>query len=240
MSIVTVSILTYAPGGRYRAFANVGRWMMRPFKAEGLRFQKLLGSGQNFGLIPDLSTYVFLGVWATETQARHFFQTPDWQYFLEKTESTGTLWLQPFKAHGNWDGANPFANESDMPGILPDAQTPIAVLTRASIRTWSLLDFWRHVPQARQRLKDHQADLLFSIGVGEKPIVQQATISVWRNAAAVDQFAYRQSGHKEIVRLTRQRKWYSEELFARFTVLAMQGSLFSHLHQPRETRVVSQ
>ncbi len=227
MSIVTVTVLNYQPGGQYRAFANVGRWMIRPFKAEGLQFQKLLGSGQNFGLVPNWSTYVFLGVWDTETQARHFFQTPDWQFYLEKTQATGTLWLQPFKSQGQWDGRNPFLTEVALQQNPPNQ--PIAVLTRATIRTRSLLDFWRHVPQARQRLNDHQQDLLFSIGVGEKPVVQQATISVWRDAAAVEQFAYRQSGHKEIVRLTRQRKWYSEELFARFTVLAMEGTLFTRV-----------
>ena len=70
--------------------------------------------------------------------------------------------------------------------------------------------------------------------------MQQATISVWRDAAAVEQFAYRQSGHKEIVRLTRQRRWYTEELFARFTVLAMEGPFFSQVAQPTETRFVRQ
>lgn len=240
MSIVTVTVLKYRSGGRYRAFANVGRWMMRPFRAEGLRFQKLLGSGQNFGLMPDLSTYVFLSVWDTETQARQFFQTPDWQFFLEKTEATGTLWLQPFKSQGNWDGANPFGSSADLAGVNPNPESPVAVLTRATIRTRSLLDFWRHVPQARQRLNDHRDDLLFSIGVGEKPVTQQATVSVWRNAAAVEQFAYRQSGHKEIVRMTRQRKWYSEELFARFTVLATEGALFGPLARVKVVGSVAQ
>ncbi len=234
MSIVTVTVLKYPPGGRYRAFANVGRWMLRPFKAEGLRFQKLLGSGREFGLMPDLSTYVFLGVWDTQTQAKLFFQTSGWQFYLQKTEATGTLWLQPYKAHGRWDGKNPFDTGTDSYRPSGESDTPIAVLTRATIRTRSLLDFWRHVPQARQRLNDHRANLLFAIGVGEKPIVQQATISVWRNAAAVEQFAYRQQGHKEIVRLTRQRHWYTEELFARFAVVAMEGAVFSQAGQPTE------
>lgn len=239
MSIVTVVVLKYRPGGHYRAFANVGRWMIRPFRAEGLRFQKLLGSGQNFGLVPDLSTYVFLAVWDTEMQARYFFQTPAWQFFLEKTDVTGTLWLQPLKAHGLWDGQNPFISDAGAQPADSRVNAPIAVLTRATIRTRSLLDFWRHVPQVRQRLRDHQADLLFSIGVGEKPVVQQATISVWRDAAAVEQFAYRQSGHKEIVRLTRQRNWYSEELFARFRVLAMEGALFDEITRGNQTLVIA-
>lgn len=41
----------------------------------------------------------------------------------------------------------------------------------------------------------------------------------------VDQFTYRQSGHREIVKKTHQRKWYSEELFACFSVLAVEGEV---------------
>lgn len=229
MSIVTVTILTYGTGGRYRAFTNMGRWMWRPFRAEGLQFQKLLGSGKNFGLVPNWSTYVFLGVWDNEQTARQFFKTDDWQVYLKKTERTGTLWLAPYQSHGKWDGQNPFETSASA-SVGMEVDKPVAVLTRATIRTRALLDFWQHVPQARQRLKDHQANLLFSIGVGEKPVVQQATISVWRSPAAVEQFAYRQSGHREIVKLTRQRRWYAEELFARFSVLSMEGDLLSHLN----------
>jgi hypothetical protein len=45
----------------------------------------------------------------------------------------------------------------------------------------------------------------------------------------VEQYAYRQSGHKEVVRLTRQRNWYTEELFARFSVVGAEGELFTKI-----------
>ncbi|MBO0952065.1 DUF3291 domain-containing protein [Fibrella forsythiae] len=233
MSLVTVTVLNFAPGQRYRAFANMGRWLMKPFDVPGLGFQKMMGTGKNFGLWPDFSRYVFLGVWATEAQATAFFASEQWQSFLPTagytaTSPTSTLYLQPIKSHGLWDGVDPFPVTTNVPGsnVPTDAATadrPIAVLTRASIRTGALLDFWRNVPEARKRIDEQGDNLLMALGAGEKPLVQQCTISVWQNAALVDQFAYRQSGHREIVKKTRQRKWYSEELFARFTVLRMDG-----------------
>ncbi|WP_375447050.1 DUF3291 domain-containing protein [uncultured Fibrella sp.] len=236
MSLVTISILTFPPGQRYRAFANMGRWLMKPFNVPGLGFQKMMGTGKNFGLWPDFSRYIFLGVWETEAQAQAFFATDQWRFFLPDKHQTAhsqppTLYLQPFKSHGLWDGIDPFRPTNNVPeklaGTVPaNANTPdrpIAVLTRASIRTGALLDFWRNVPEARKRIDEQEDNLLLAFGAGEKPVVQQCTISVWRNAALVDQFAYRQSGHREIVKKTRQRNWYSEELFARFTVLKMDG-----------------
>lgn len=229
MAIVTIAVLRYEPLARFRAFASMGRVLMQPLRAEGLRFSKLMGTGVNFGLIPDLSTYVFLGVWDDDATARAFPRTDFYQNLSRGTQPISTLYLQPQRAHGLWDGQNPFNFPKEPPLTNHKLQTenPIAVLTRATIRTRALPDFWQHVPQARQRLTDHADDLLFGIGAGEVPVVQQCTISVWRDAAAVDRYAYRQSGHKEVVRLTRERKWYTEELFARFSVLRAEGALFA-------------
>lgn len=232
MSLVTVTVLNFPAGQRYRAFANMGRWLMKPFDTPGLGFQKMMGTGKNFGLWPDFSRYVFVGVWEAEAQARSFFGSMHWQSFLPKEavatqNQPPTLYLQPLKSHGLWDGINPFSPDNNVPDpSLTNADAsncPIAVLTRASIRTGALLDFWRNVPEARKRIDEQGDNLLFALGAGEKPAVQQCTISVWKSAALVDQFAYRQSGHREIVKKTKQRRWYSEELFARFVVLKMEG-----------------
>lgn len=241
MSIVTATLLVYAPANRLRALGNMGRFFLKPFKADGLLFQKLLGSGIDYGMVPNLSTYAFLGVWANESVANSFLQSVDFQEFTGPLTDTGTLWLSPIKAHGRWDGINPFEIEarnsktgnknSLVHSFTLSPAPPIAVLTRATIRPRALPDFWRHVPQARQRLHDQGDALLFGIGVGELPLIQQCTISVWRDAQAVDQYAYRQSGHREVVRLTRQRQWYSEELFARFAVLRADGCFDQFINQ---------
>ncbi|MGV3557365.1 DUF3291 domain-containing protein [Larkinella arboricola] len=220
--IVTFTLLRYRPRGWYGAFANMGRWMMQPFQADGLRFQKMMGCGRNFGLIPDMSAYAFLGVWTDEKAARLFFESNRWKRICQHTKEVGTLYLHPLRSHGAWDGQNPFESSSER---APDG-FPIAVLTRATVRLAALPDFWRHIPQARERLKNHADDLLLALGVGEKPLVQQCTVSVWKDAKTIERFAYRESGHKEVVRRTRERRWYSEELFARFAVVASEGRFF--------------
>ena len=231
MTTITVTAFRYKPMARFRAFANMGRVFMQPLRAPGLQFNKLMGSGVDFGLIPDFSTYVFLGVWDSMETARSFPETGIYQHLSQGVTETGTLYLRPERAHGLWDGINPFSTKgsSAVREATVGAANPVAVLTRATIRPRALPDFWRYVPQTRKRLADHADQLLFGIGVGEVPVVQQCTISVWRSSAAVDQYAYRQSGHKEVVRLTRERKWYSEELFARFTVLGAEGALFDEI-----------
>lgn len=229
MPLVTVTVLHYRPMARFRAFANMGRVLMRPFVVEGLQFNKLMGSGINFGIVPNLSTYVFLGVWENQAQADHFLQSPTFAPLIQGTDQVNTLYLEPYQSHGYWDGVNPFKTEQEAVNKKlgqSESRSPIAVLTRATIRTGALPEFWRHVPAARRRLADHKDNLLFAIGVGEVPIFQQCTISVWRNRDSVEQFAYRQSGHKEVVRQTRERRWYTEELFARFRVREASGFTF--------------
>ena len=207
--LVSVTVLHYQSSARLRAFGNMGRILLQPITAPGLRFAKLLGSGIDFGMVPDLSRYVFLGVWDDEPCARTFFQTADFHRFTIGTVHTETLWLRPLQAHGLWDGQNPFREEkvestrADDQLLMTNDQLT-AVLTRATIRPRALPDFWRHVPQARARLHAHADDLLFGIGIGELPLIQQCTVSVWRNAEAVNAYAYRESGHREVVKLTRE------------------------------------
>ena len=60
--------------------------------------------------------------------------------------------------------------------------------------------------------------VLWYKGVGEWPLVQQATFSLWNSLEEVKDFAYKSSHHAAIVKKTRKRNWYKEDLFARFAV----------------------
>ena len=64
--------------------------------------------------------------------------------------------------------------------------------------------------------------LQFKIGLGEVPWLHQVTFTIWENKAAMDAFAYRQ-WHGEAVQAVRAGGWFSEELFARFRVLQIDG-----------------
>ena len=67
--------------------------------------------------------------------------------------------------------------------------------------------------------------LLAAIGIGEAPIGLQGTFSLWESASALRTFAYKGEAHQRAIADTERIGWYSEELFSRFEVLEMSGSL---------------
>ena len=60
-------------------------------------------------------------------------------------------------------------------------------------------------------------------GSVRRPSALQGTFSVWRDAAAIRDFAYRLPVHRAVIDQTRSTGWYAEELFARFAVLEVTG-----------------
>lgn len=175
------------------------------------QFVKFLGTGagKGFSMRPDLTTYAHLTVWNTADEARDFLSSPlsrDWQ---SNAVAHTHLDLNPVKVHGSWNNVQPF------PIMEKYSGGPLAVMTRARIRSSRLLDFWRHVPFASRSLADNE-DVLLAKGVGELPWVEQATFSIWPNEEAMRGYAYGSDTHRKIIERTRKRKWYSEELFAEF------------------------
>lgn len=223
MPLTTLSIITLAPGHARWALAQMGTAPPLLRRVQGLRFHKLLGSGAGgFGALPNLRRYGLLAVWDAPAAADAFFAAgPLWQAYQRRAAETWTARLQPIKAHGRWDGANPFDYAG--PAVGP-AAGPVAVLTRASIRWWKAPRFWRYVAPTSAAVAGAPGVAL-ALGLGELPVVRQATLSVWQSAAAMQQYAYHDARHREAMRLTRQENWYSEELFARFEVLRTEGTV---------------
>ncbi|TGE11804.1 spheroidene monooxygenase [Hymenobacter elongatus] len=190
-------------------------------RVPGLRFQKLLGSGAGgFGALPNLHRYGFMAVWESEEAAAAFFAThPLWQQYQQRAAEIWTARLAPLKSHGLWDGTNPFDYATESPA----ADGPVAVLTRASIRLTKARRFWRYVAPVSATIA-HAPGVRAAIGLGELPVVRQATVSLWDSAQAMQDYAYRSEKHREVIRLTRQEAWYGEEMFARFRVLGTEGT----------------
>ncbi len=188
----------------------------------GLTFYRLMGSGggNGFGLAPHWGVYALLGEWANGSDRDRFFSAHDWLAEVRRrTDHMLTCELEATMTHGEWGGANPFTAH---PGRYDSAQ-PVAVITRATIRPRKLLDFWRYVPATSASVYDHP-DRLLSIGIGEYPVFMQATFSLWRTGEAMTRFAYSSEHHREVVRLTRKRAWYREEMFTRFRLTGLRGS----------------
>ena len=219
--IVTITFFTFKGfKNTWWAFTQMG---LRPFKtgvARGLTFAKMLGTGggNGFSIKPNLNRYAWLAVWDCEDDARDFFKTHAlFQSFKAHSTGYSVIYLSPTAAHGRWDGVQPFKVSASF-----DASARVAVLTRARIKLNFLYRFWKYVP-ATSAAVDAAEGRQYSIGIGQLPLIEQATFSVWASGKQMMDYAYKSRYHAEVVRKTRELGWYSEELFARFSVLDTEG-----------------
>ena len=97
----------------------------------------------------------------------------------------------------------------------------MAALTRASIRPSRALDFWRHAP-ASQRSVETADGCRLAVGLGEAPLLRQATISLWDSAQAMDAFAHT-GAHRQATLASQRGQHFSESMFIRFVPIAVQG-----------------
>lgn len=220
--IITMTFFRYrGAADKWWAFRQMGLAGPGLEQVEGLSFFKLLGSGggNGFSIIPDFGAYGLLGVWQHEDDAGRFFSESDqYQLFENHSEEQWTIFMRCVKVHGEWDGGTPFRVTADY-----DPAMPLAVITRATIYTKHLWRFWRFTPPVSRSMEDWKG-LLFSKGIGELPVVQQATFSLWENSRCMQDYAYKSRRHKDVIRRTRQIGWYKEELFARFMPVAANGT----------------
>jgi heme-degrading monooxygenase HmoA len=212
--ITTISFLKFSSlsnkfwGFKMMQFANKDL-----AEASGLSFYRLMGSGKGRGFnpLPDWSIYCLLQVWESEEAAQAFFSSSNLiKQYKDHTDELFTLYMKNISAGGTWVGKKPFEKGADL-----DPNIPIAIITRATIKWNWLLRFWKYVPTSEEAL-DGNEGLIYTKGVGEVPIVQMATFSLWKNLESVKQFAYKSKQHQEAIRRTRKNDWYKEELFARF------------------------
>jgi hypothetical protein len=184
-------------------------------KSPGLIFYKLMGSGRDIGfsIFPDWGVYAFLGVWDNEQAANDFFNhSAIYKRYQKKSLEQWTIFMKPIQTKGLWYGGNPFTISLEL-----DSNNPlIAVITRATIKPNKLFKFWRYVPISQQPIKRGCEGLIYTKGVGEVPVVQMATFSVWENLDSLKKYAYNSIEHREAIKKTHQIDWYKEEMFTRF------------------------
>jgi len=126
--------------------------------------------------------------------------------------------LEPISSHGKWAGKEPFV------ATAKDWDGQVVAITRARIKWHQNFRFWRSVPPVTISLKSAPG-LLAAIGIGEAPIGLQGTFSLWESSAAIKNFAYKGAAHQKAIADTATYNWYSEELFARFAVREVRGTL---------------
>ena len=209
---------------RWRAFVGMGSTIRNKLTGKGLIFGKMLGSGagKGFSIVPDFGTYAWFVVFDSKTNSSQFFKDDIVYNELRNYSSSIYGWnAAPIRAHGTWNGIKFFEGVASK-----DHEGEVAVLTRASIRRSQAIRFWMNVPSASRNLSDH-AGLNFSKGVGEIPLFEQATLSLWNSQKELNDFAYKSRQHAPVVKKTRDYNWYSEELFLRMRIIDKFGKNLS-------------
>ncbi len=205
---------------KWWAFKQMPTYAQKLKSQYGARFAKQLGTGagEGFSLWPDWSTYCTLSVWEHTAAAHHYLNSQAFrQSFKDYSFASTNIWMKGILSRGQWNGENPFVEQKG--NANPEL---LGVITRASIKKKMLAKFWSNVPAVSRSM--HQLPgKLYSKGIGERPLLEQATFSVWENQKLMQNFAYHQKEHKKVVQKTQQLNWYSEELFARFEIVKIEG-----------------
>jgi spheroidene monooxygenase len=187
-----------------------------------LMFWKLCGTGTGEGFTPkpNWGVWAILAVWPDETGARNGVGDGGvWRRWRAKATESCTVFLSPLSARGVWSGINPFVPEP----YPADPDGPLAVLTRASVKPGMAMRFWRRVPDISAVI-GADPNVMFKIGLGEVPLLHQITFSIWPDAASMARFARGDGPHGRAVRAVREEGWFTDELYARFRVLGVEGA----------------
>ena len=223
--VAVLVLAQMAPGSRAWGWWRIVRGPGALRGEPGLRFAKVLGSGHDggFGLRPSGSRLGLFLLFDGEAAARRFVeQSPHLQAWRQRAAELCVALLRTSTARGHWAGQG---LQVTAPGGAPG---PIAALTRASIRPSRVFSFWRHASPSQAALAQARGCRL-AVGLGEAPLLRQATFSLWDSAQDLEAYAH-SAAHGAAIRAAYGRHCFSESLFARFVPLSLQGRWMGHAY----------
>lgn len=198
----------------------IDRFALRRFRDAG--FARVLGTASGTTYAPrdaQLRRWAVLATWADPAAAADF----EHSRFIGRWDDAATeRWsaqLVPNSARGRWSRREPFGRPE-----RHELDGPVIALTRARLHPLRARRFRQAVGPVARQLSGRDG-LVFGLGIGEWPVGLQGTFSMWSTASALRDFAYGPGAHREVVRRTPGERWFSEELFARFSILRCSGSV---------------
>lgn len=205
------------------AVVRMGLDRIRLAGTPGLGFHKLLGTGDGRTFRPrdaDPHTWGLLCAWEDRAAADAFEAHPTPRGWRRIADQEWRADLVCLRTRGRWGGRQPFTPSPSLQGWAG----PVASVTRARLTTARTMTFWRAVPPVVGDLEEGRGPLL-QVGIGEAPVGLQGTFTIWPDAAALTDFAYRRLPHRRAIADTQRLGWYAEELFARFAVVGQRGTV---------------
>ena len=221
MQSVTLSLFRFgSASARLWAFSQMATARFELRAIRDLQTYKLCGSGigEGFTPIPNTAVYAILATWPDHDAARRAMMgTAVYRRYRARADEALTIFLTPASARGAWAGTEPFSPQD----VTLDG--PVAALTRATVKPSVALKFWGQEP-AISRAIGADPNVMFKIGIGEVPWMQQVTFSVWPDTETMADFARRDGPHARAIKAVRDGGWFREELYARFRVDAAEGT----------------
>ena len=216
--LVTLHLWEVTTAGIPAALGRMAVGRGRRRRPDGMTFGKLVGTGSASTFSPrdaDPWRWGLVAAWrdraSLDAAERAAPLLTGWRRHAVRTSRAVLL---PLSCRGSWAGQRPFS-----PVPADGWSGPVAALTRARLRWHAARDFRRAVPPVAAAAGSAPG-LMFAVGFGEAPVGLQGTFSLWSDAASLRRFAYGSPDHRLVVSRTATRRWYAEELFARFAVLS--------------------
>jgi len=179
---------------------------------DGLEFWRVLGTGKGDDTSPsaDLSRTALFLTWRNEDALHNFMREHSVARQMAEASEHWQVKLRSAGGMGSWKG-------NAIPEMLVRGSDagPIAIITRAHVHARSWRAFGKAGFPVDRSLKT-ASGLLGVVGIGEAPIGMLGTFSLWRSVNDMKQWAYESPQHQEVMRRTRDERWYGEEMFARF------------------------
>ena len=202
------------------AMASLGVHRLALGSVEGLEFWRLMGTGKGKDTSPsvDMRRTAMFAVWSSEADFERFLSSHAVARRWSREDESWSTRLKVVSGGGAWRGVR-------VGDVVEHASTdgPIAVVTRASVR----LRKWRSFGVAGGPVNAdlHRAEgLIDVVGIGEAPVGKLATFSLWRSPGEIERWAYGSPEHLEVMRRTRDERWYAEEMFVRFAPYGSTGT----------------
>ena len=221
--VVVVLLADIAPAWRLWGWWRIMRGARGFIGVPGLRMAKALGSGfeGGFGVRPSRSRQGAFVLFDNEAAADAFIASSALlTAFRQRSEELCVAKLRAWSSRGQWGGES--LNPSAPVPLAAQGAVPVAALTRASIRPRKARDFWRMAPAAQDALAGSPGCWL-AVGLGEAPLLRQATFSLWESVAAMDAYA-RSGAHLEAIKRSQREKHFSESMFVRFMPVSIRGT----------------
>ncbi|NBV66126.1 MAG: spheroidene monooxygenase [Actinobacteria bacterium] len=197
----------------------IDRTLLR--RTKGVTFAKMLGCGKGETFTPSDADPTRWGclVVIPESQLAALDGSMTIRAWRNKSESEFRVVLDPIAATGMWSKRKPFE-----PSAPANFDGQVVAITRARIKASQTLRFFKSVPPVTASLHSSPG-LISTIGIGEAPIGLQGTFSIWESMQAIKDFAYKGAAHQKAIAQTAEFDWYAEELFARFAVREIRGTI---------------